>query len=123
MPADEVATACVDAGMAPLAAALIRAKAGREAVAKRLDEAREITALAQAAGRPADAGDLILAGVSVDVARATLTAARAQGAPTINPHAPADNPPRTQDDPKAELGKRLDFTTIYARRQAVGKAA
>jgi len=122
MPADEVASACVEAGAAPLAALLIRAKATPEAVKQRLDEAKEITALAQAAGRPGDAELLVLAGVSVDAARARLTAARGTEVPPINPHARADQTPGDKD-PQAQRNKRLDFRNIYAARQAANKAA
>jgi len=118
MPADEVAGACIEAGMAALAPLLIRAQAAPEAVKQRLDEARDIAALAQAAGRPADAELLVLAGVSVETARARLTAARGAEIPPISPHAQAD--PQKAADPVAQ---KLDFRNIYSRRQAGNQAA
>lgn len=123
MPADEVAAACVEAGAAPLAALLIRAKATPDAVRQRLVEAKEITALAQAAGRPDDAEQLVMAGVSVEGARIRLTAARGNEVPPINPHARAELPPGNNKDPKAQNEARLDFRSIYAARQAVNKTA
>lgn len=123
MAADEVAAACVEAGAAPLAALLIRAKATPDAVKQRLTEAKEITALAQAAGRPDDAELLVMAGVSVEGARVRLSAARGQEVPPINPHARADLPPGDNKDPKAQSAARLDFRSIYAARQAVNKTA
>lgn len=118
MPADEVAVACVDAGFAMLAAPLIRAAADPAAVTQRLDEAREILALATSAGRPEDAELLVLAGVSVETARAKLTAARAANVPAISPHAPSDAPQDGDDKPVA---KKLDFRNIYSARQAAHK--
>lgn len=117
MPADQVATACVDAGFSMLAAPLIRAAADADAVTHRLDEAREILALATSAGRPDDAELLVLAGVSVETARAKLTAARAANMPAISAHAPSDAPPDLEGD--RPVAKKLDFRNIYSRRQAV----
>jgi hypothetical protein len=121
MPADAVATACLDAGFAALAAPLIRASANTAAVTQRLSEAREIQALATAAGRPEDAELLALAGVSVETARTRLTAARAADAPPISSHAPSDAPADPQDD--KPVAKKLDFRNIYAARQAAHTAA
>ncbi|CAM5288585.1 head maturation protease, ClpP-related [Eoetvoesiella caeni] len=117
MAADEVAMACVDAGFPMLAAPLIRAAADPTAVKQRLDEAREIQALSASAGRPDDAELLVLAGVSVETARAKLTAARAANAPAISAHAPSDAPPESED--VKATSKKLDFRNIYSRRQAV----
>ncbi|NYT62372.1 Clp protease ClpP [Alcaligenaceae bacterium] len=117
MPADEVATACVDAGFPLLAAPLIRAAADPAAVTQRLDEAKEIMALATSAGRPGDAELLVLAGVSVETARAKLTAARAANAPAISAYAPSDAP--IDPDGDRPVAKKLDFRNIYSRRQAV----
>ncbi|CAM3794228.1 head maturation protease, ClpP-related [Castellaniella denitrificans] len=121
MSADAVATACVDAGFAALAAPLIRASADAPSVTQRLNEAREILALAKSAGRPDDAELLVLAGVSVETARARLTAARAAGVPDISAHAPSDAPTEPQDD--KPVAKRLDFRNIYSARQAANKVA
>jgi hypothetical protein len=124
MPADEVASACVEAGVAPLAALLIRSQATPEIVKQRLAEAKEITALAHAAGRPADADLLILAGVSVETARTRLIAARGGEVPPINPHAPDDaSGDASKKDSAAKLSNRLNFRNIYSRRQAENKAA
>lgn len=120
MAPDAVATACVDAGFAALAAPLIRASADPAAVTQRLDEAREILALATSAGRPEDAELLVLAGVSVETARAKLTAARAASVPDISPHAPSDPQATTDSKPTAQ---RLDFRNIYSARQAANKVA
>lgn len=119
MPADEVAVACVDAGFPALAAPLIRAAADPAAVTQRLDEAREISALATSAGRPEDAELLVLAGVSVESARARLTAARAANVPAISPHAPSDAPEGEGDS--KPVAKKLDFRNIYSARQAANK--
>ncbi|WP_322999969.1 head maturation protease, ClpP-related [Castellaniella sp.] len=121
MPPAEVATACVDGGFAALAAPLIRASARPDDVTARLTEAREILALAKAAGRPEDAELLVLAGVSVETARARLTAARADNVPAISPHAPSDTPADPQGD--KPVAKKLDFRNIYAARQAAHTAA
>lgn len=124
MPADKIAAACAEAGLAALAAPLIRAESSPEAVTQRLAEAREIAALAQAAGRPADAELLVLAGVSVETARARLTAARAAELPPIDPTTSSD-PARPDGEPtgaRAALNARLNFSNIYSRRQAGAKA-
>ena len=121
MAADAVATACVDAGFSALAAPLIRASANAAAVTQRLSEAREIQALASAAGRPEDAELLALAGVSVETARARLTAARAANVPAISPHVPSDAPADPQPD--KPVAKKLDFRNIYSARQAANKVA
>lgn len=123
MPADQVATACAEAGYATLAAPLIRLKADKTTVEARLATAREITALSAAAGRPGDAADLIAAGTSVDDARAALIAARASAAPAITSSAPAEPSNPTQADPKADLEKRINFNTIYASRKAANNPA
>lgn len=124
MAPDAVADACTSAGLAALAAPLIRAQATPEAVTQRLAEASEISALAQAAGRPADADLLILAGVSVETARTRLAAARAAELPPIDPAAPSDSadPNDQEGGPRAALSARLNFSNIYARRQSGGKA-
>lgn len=124
MPADEVAAACADAGFGKLAASLIRAKSTATAVAARIGEAKEILSLAQAAGRPGDADELILNGLSVDTARERLIAARASGNPGVTGQnsvtdsafeAPAHEAPSGDDKPVANV----HFKTIYTARQAV----
>lgn len=128
MPPDEVAAACADAGFGKLAANLIRAKATAQEVVQRLSEAREIAALALAAGRPQDAEGHILAGLSVEVARQKLIAARAAGAQNIDPHAESgaddfESPAEGGEAADKTVAARIDFRNIYTARQAVNKSA
>lgn len=126
MPADEVAAQCADAGFGKLAASLIRAKASAEDVVARLTEAREIAALAIAAGRPEDADMHILAGLSVESARAKLIAARAASAPPIDPHARSSEDYAAPEEPShasTSVAARLNPSNIYTRRQAVKQSA
>lgn len=124
MPADEVASACADAGFGKLTASLIRAKATKPMVSARIGEAQEIVALANAAGRPGDAESLILNGLSVDAAREKLIAARASGNPGVTGQnsvtdsgfeAPAGQEQTGDDKPAA----KVNFRTIYTARKAV----
>lgn len=128
MPADEVASACADAGFGKLAASLIRAKATKPMVSARIGEAQEIVALANAAGRPGDAESLILNGLSVDAAREKLIAARASGNPSVTGQnsvtdsgfeAPAENNDGSDGKPAASI----NFRNIYSARQAANKPA
>lgn len=121
MQPDEIATLCADAGFAYLAAPLIRAQSNKDAVTQRITQAREIVALAAAAGREKDGVTFVRAGISVDAVRAQLLSDRADGATAINPHTPADA--RTPDDDEAgRLNERLNYRHLYAARKAASKA-
>lgn len=123
MAPEAIAAACAEAGYGKLAAPLIRSHASADAVAARIEEARSITALAQAAGRPADAEALILCGVAPEVARERLMAARAAEVPAINSHPSADGAAGADHKSVAALEKRLNPKNIFAARKAAHQAA
>jgi hypothetical protein len=128
MPADEVASACADAGFGKLAASLIRAKATSAAVTARIGEAQEIVALAKAAGRPGDAEPMILNGLSVEAAREKLIAARASGNPGVTGQNSVTNsgfeaPEENQGDGDGKPAASINFRSIYSARQAANKPA
>ncbi|WP_269497245.1 head maturation protease, ClpP-related [Castellaniella sp. S9] len=121
MPPDEIAALCADAGLAYLAAPLIRTPSSKETVTQRIAQAHEVIALASAAGREKDGEVFVRAGLSVDAVRARLLSDRADGATAINPHTPADA--RTPDDDEgARLNERLNYRHLYAARKAASKA-
>jgi len=121
MPADAIASACLAAGEPALSPLLIRAALDADSVARRLQEANDIRALAAAAGRAEEAHALILAGSSIAHARQHLLQARAAELPAIRNQSPSDAP--APDADKAALNQRLDFRTIYSRRNKAVPAA
>lgn len=128
MPADAVAAACADAGFGKLAASLIRAKATSTTVTARIGEAQEIVALAKAAGRPGDAEPMILNGLSTEVAREKLLAARASSNSGVTGQNSVTNsgfeaPEENQGDGDGKPAASINFRSIYSARQAANKPA